>query len=724
MAKIKSIFEKGSKDGEILSAQTNTRAAGRTMATLGLSPGALSGTRRRLVQDRRHRKMKLATINSDDEADESFARDSTHSPHLEMQLSLRRRGTMSSTGDNSSPVKRIGNGDRSEKDWQNLKDNLGLSPGVLEERRHVFNRRRTMPHGFKGLGISRMGSSEEDALAEESVSGGRGPMNAMPPRRVSLGDFSERYNLIHTDSLRSTSRSPPRESRSQVFISQSQTRSTISKEMATLEALQNSAQVTSLIQQFSLQPTPIIRGRKFHPAKFMKREDTSQEMPLSAPIEFNSRVAGAGEAEEEEIEDETVVSEHTCETSSQFETETADYSYDEVTATEVEEIDDGNIDYLGESSIDDMDDSDGSYDLQSPQELNKLKVVLDFEGMEKPPLHVKEQHLKVIADIEILMHSTRKVQETERQHTIKERMLQDLLVASRKWGSDDIHQKLQNADLTVDEVSDIVAHINMCEQTNTPVRWDLIKDIVYPNGISEEAEEEPEEEPNEAIQEKDIQSSSGQRSKAASRLSLTSSMRVFSDKSQAQQQRDPLDNGQVAAEETFRNQYNLSENEMGDIVAHLTLCEETGTPIRWDLIQRIIYPDDDVSTQQSNTEVNTDPGSTMIDAFNDNESKASWFSIYPEFDDCASEITFTVETDETRKARLRSHLESGVESLRNSAALGGKSSVGNSMRSTSENSGLAARNDELLRKRVHALRASRHGSIVFDRKKKGLPILG
>jgi hypothetical protein len=46
-------------------------------------------------------------------------------------------------------------------------------------------------------------------------------------------------------------------------------------------------------------------------------------------------------------------------------------------------------------------------------------------------------------------------------------------------------------------------------------------------------------------------------------------------------------------------------------------------------------------------------------------------------------------------------------------------------RSISESSGLTALNDELLlRKRVHALRASRHGSLIFDRKKKGLPILG
>jgi hypothetical protein len=262
----------------------------------------------------------------------------------------------------------------------------------------------------------------------------------------------------------------------------------------------------------------------------------------------------------------------------------------------------------------------------------------------------------------------------------------------------------------------------MCEQTNTPVRWDLIKDIVYPNGI----EEEPDEEPDEATDEKEVQASSDQPSKVASRVSLASSMKVFSDKSQARPGNHPQELGKDVAEEIFRNQYNLSEDEMGGIVAHLTLCEETGTLIRWDLINCIIYPDDDVSTHQSHTDVNTDPGSTMIDAFNDNESKASGFSIYPEFDDCVSEVTFNFDTEDTKKARLKSLLESGVESMKQSDGLDGESPMQKPLpRSISESSGLAALSDELLlRKRVHALRASRHGSLVFDRKKKGLPILG
>ncbi len=97
----------------------------------------------------------------------------------------------------------------------------------------------------------------------------------------------------------------------------------------------------------------------------------------------------------------------------------------------------------------------------------------------------------------------------------------------------------------------------------------------------------------------------------------------------------------------FRLQYNLTEEEVADVVAHLNLCEETDTEIRWDLIHRIIYPDDDVGLLRSSmpAEVGADMDdcrSAVTDGF-DEESRFSWFSIYPEFDDCNSSLTFLVE---------------------------------------------------------------------------------
>ena len=47
----------------------------------------------------------------------------------------------------------------------------------------------------------------------------------------------------------------------------------------------------------------------------------------------------------------------------------------------------------------------------------------------------------------------------------------------------------------------------------------------------------------------------------------------------------------MQAKEFFRRQYDLSEDEMGIITTHLTLCEELHDDIRWDLIFQIIFPD-------------------------------------------------------------------------------------------------------------------------------------
>eukprot|EP00980_Cylindrotheca_fusiformis_P004588 scaffold982_cov139-Cylindrotheca_fusiformis.AAC.1 len=808
VAKIKSLFERGGVQGGVQGGEVivNTDNASNTQSSERIrtpNAGSAGGSKKKLGQDRRHRKVKLATINCDnDETDECFASEPMRCALSEGRHGAQRR-SLPPSGIASSPLRREREQEQSAKDWRNLKNDLGLSPGTLAERREVFNRRRNLPTAFEkgreasssprepggdqkivsvkqwrnlkgNLGLSpgslarrpesfdrgpkapvegndtrvtgrkkdlRRSSTSPEPLAGSSnlvetanSSEVENPMNSLAARRVSLNDMPDLDNKIRTDNRRAMSRSPPRDTRSQ----DCESRTTVSKEMEALKSLGNRAQVTSLIQQFSLQPTPKIRGSRKFPVKDTKQEESSRKMPSSVPIEVNPPPApdAAGEIDAGDLmEEETLGSEDSSETDSQSETDTADYSYDEVTATEVDDDGEGenteyleeevtatevdehlegeNTEYLEESSVD-MDESEGSYDLHSSPESSHPKVVLDFEGMEKPPIQVEEQHVKVVADIEALMSSTRNYPEVEKQDTIKERMLQGLLAASKKWGSgsDDIHEKLQDADLTVDEVSAIVAHINMCEHTKSPVRWDLIKDIVYPDGI----DEDPEEKESKVPARKEAQSEIGESLKPIPRVSLTSSMKVNSDRSQVKKHYQPQELGKVAAEEIFRNQYNLSADEMGDIMAHLTLCEETGTQIRWDLIHRIIYPDDDVSTQHSNAGAITDPGSTMIDIFNDNESKASWFSIYPEFDECASEVTFIFDA-------ARSQMDADLESTKQSAGLNavGKLLPG----SVSEDSGLAARNDELLlRKRVRALKASRHSSLILDRKKKSMRSLG
>ena len=105
---------------------------------------------------------------------------------------------------------------------------------------------------------------------------------------------------------------------------------------------------------------------------------------------------------------------------------------------------------------------------------------------------------------------------------------------------------------------------------------------------------------------------------------------------------DDLTTGEKDLVEIFQEQYHLSEDEMKDVIAHLDLCEEAGTPIRWDLIYCIIYAQDGLADLPE--EDTGDCKSTITDGFED-ESKASWFSIYPDFDDCSSLITFLVDVD-------------------------------------------------------------------------------
>ena len=195
--------------------------------------------------------------------------------------------------------------------------------------------------------------------------------------------------------------------------------------------------------------------------------------------------------------------------------------------------------------------------------------------------------------------------------------------------------------------------------------------------------------------------------------------------------------------ELFRLQYDLSEEDMADLIAHLQLCEETNTEIRWDLINRIIYPDDHLSLPMPEAiqkEVIDDadgdhevPHEGIKDEFEESCGEASdfsGFSIYPESDDCASSVTFMTEGGEEIKSRKKQtrhskeffradrledaahppiHLSPPPEiqasrrlSAIRASALLAKSAVAN------KNS--INRPDPLLRKRVSLLQESRHAS--------------
>ncbi|KAL3938957.1 MAG: hypothetical protein SGBAC_006239 [Bacillariaceae sp.] len=452
--------------------------------------------------------------------------------------------------------------------------------------------------------------------------------------------------------------------------------------------------VTSMIQQFSSQPTPTHDNKSDR----VKHIQSRLHEPPPPPIQEDSVDVNTADGSEI-IEEVTVVSEYTPSSSRHISSDDEDYSYEEVTATEADDFTE--TDSFMMSSVGMETASRASY---TPSMKSQRRVVVDFQNMEMPPSKMKEKHLKVVKDLDLLMTKSANQPETKVQRSIKDKMMQDLLHSNKSLVTDGVRQSLLKADLTIHEVSEIVAHLNMCEDSNLPIRWDLIKDIVYPDGIDDETS-------------KAFEEAMKQQGGAQSNLPPISQSRVFPKKGQASMPTGKL--GNAAARELFRNQYDLSKDDMADIVAHLSLCEETGTAIRWDLIYQIVYPEDEMSADDSQT----DPGSMMIDVFDDNETVTSWYSIYPEFDECGSEITFNVDEDDEVGSLpiIKIEHEKGPKPDGIAGHLSPQR-PGPVQRAVSDNSGLATQNDEqLLRKRIEQLQlSSGKGSFQVHKRKKAV----
>ncbi len=282
-------------------------------------------------------------------------------------------------------------------------------------------------------------------------------------------------------------------------------------------------------------------------------------------------------------------------------------------------------------------------------------IVLDFESME-PPTPVRNQHKEVVKDLKDLMQKAKDAKENENQRRIKEKVLRDLLESSKTWGLANQDDETGPAnDLTVDEVSDIVTHINLCEQTNTPIRWDLINDILFPASPGDEPEQK--EEIIEAFE------SISNQEKPVIRLCTEEStdndkniISCFKSQVENLELKDEvhLSEGEGDVVDAFRTRYSISEEELADVIAHLKLSEESNTPVRWDLIHQIIHPEETMDvikalcSNPNNMVSDFDECRSAITEGFDNESHVSWFSIYPEFDDSASSLTFLVENEEIK----------------------------------------------------------------------------
>jgi hypothetical protein len=303
---------------------------------------------------------------------------------------------------------------------------------------------------------------------------------------------------------------------------------------------------------------------------------------------------------------------------------------------------------------------------------NRLRVLTDLETLMKRPKAVKEtenrvslknQRIRVLEDLEKLMEEKANAhEELEKQKSAKEKMLSDLIETSKTWNLLDDDPRESKVNLSTERVADLITHINACDKANTPVRWDLLGALVSTEGVEEVARvDKPPEKSTFSIQEMcDTFQETTITQKHPNTIPRVSdpNMEDFPLAEDAEPEEAFVEVNDMGDEEevvvTFRHQYNLSEGDMTDIVAHLELCEEMNTEIRWDLINQIISPDDSVSLPPQVG----DHSSAVTDS---SDSATSGFSIYPELSDSIlSDVTFLTEAEATELGNMANKRASKV----------------------------------------------------------------
>jgi hypothetical protein len=316
---------------------------------------------------------------------------------------------------------------------------------------------------------------------------------------------------------------------------------------------------------------------------------------------------------------------------------------------------------------------------------HRLRVLTDLETLMKRSkvakeienqVSLKNQRIRVLVDLEKLVEEKAKAhEETEKQKSMKEKMLSDLIETSKTWNLLDDNRRESKVDLSTEKVAGLITHINSCDKANTSVRWELLGDLVYTEGVEEVARvEKPFENSIFSIQDmrdnfQDTTSTQNHprdvQLKTTPRVSDMTTEDFLLTKDAEPEKTFGEDNDvgdEEEAVETFRRQYNLSEEDMADIVAHLELCEETNTEVRWDLINQIIYPDDNVSLSQgAMAHPSRDLGDHPSAATDFSDSVTSGFSIYPELSDSVvSDVTFLTEAEATEFGNIANKRASKV----------------------------------------------------------------
>jgi hypothetical protein len=173
----------------------------------------------------------------------------------------------------------------------------------------------------------------------------------------------------------------------------------------------------------------------------------------------------------------------------------------------------------------------------------------------------REEYQEVILE---LFETTEETMEDLTPDEVQER--RQVLVQLLQATSEEEHHL---SSLALADVSEIVEHVIICEETNTLVQWDMIRDIVFPLGMEND-----------------------------SGHNVSSSTQPSSPKTSPQQQYNHQEQGDeedsLVGDESFRNLFEISQAELDIVLSHINICKQTEEPIRWDLISEIMFPGDPV----------------------------------------------------------------------------------------------------------------------------------
>jgi hypothetical protein len=209
--------------------------------------------------------------------------------------------------------------------------------------------------------------------------------------------------------------------------------------------------------------------------------------------------------------------------------------------------------------------------------MNNIWEGQDFSGMLSQPLESESTHLSLSTPtvVDGGEFSRREwYQEVILQLFELEEELLQKLPSDELYGRQQVLIQLLRAtseeeaymtSLSLDDVSEIIAHVQLCIEFGSPVQWSMLESIVFPMGLPTD---------NSSVHTpRDVVLSTAAQDECCSK--------------------DPS-NRDITNLDSFHDYVELTEAELEIVLNHINLCHEVGQEIRWDLLAEILFPCDTV----------------------------------------------------------------------------------------------------------------------------------